>query len=138
MADQRISELTELTTPADEDLLVIVDDPSGTPVTKKITKANLIGEVGASFWANVPGSPTRVSDTQFTIADASNANKYELLFKAAEVGDTNFTDAEGSGAALALEDQSTDTSHDYYIVVSSSPESAGLKSNKMRFEATIQ
>jgi hypothetical protein len=28
----------------------------------------------------MPGSPTRVSDTQFTIADASNANKYNLLF----------------------------------------------------------
>lgn len=35
----------------------------------------------AAFWAAVPGTPTRVSDTQFTIADASNANKYDLLFK---------------------------------------------------------
>jgi hypothetical protein len=40
MADQKITELTELTSPADEDLLAIVDDPSGTPTTKKITKAN--------------------------------------------------------------------------------------------------
>lgn len=35
----------------------------------------------ASFWANVPGTPTRVSDTQFTITDTSNTNKYDLLFK---------------------------------------------------------
>jgi len=37
MADKKITELTELTTPAFEDLLPIVDDPSGTPETKKIT-----------------------------------------------------------------------------------------------------
>lgn len=41
MADQRISELTELTTPAGEDLYPTVDDPGGTPVTKKITLANI-------------------------------------------------------------------------------------------------
>ena len=38
MVDSKISDLTALTSPADEDLLVTVDDPSGTPVTKKITK----------------------------------------------------------------------------------------------------
>jgi len=43
MADKKITELTELTIPADEDLLAIVDDPSGTPETKKITRENLLG-----------------------------------------------------------------------------------------------
>lgn len=42
MADQKITELTALTTPATEDLLAIVDDPAGTPITKKITLANLL------------------------------------------------------------------------------------------------
>lgn len=41
MADTKISALTELTTPINEDLLPIVDDPAGTPVTKKVTVANL-------------------------------------------------------------------------------------------------
>jgi hypothetical protein len=36
---------------------------------------------GASYWTDVPGTPTRVSDTQFTITDTSNANLYDLLFK---------------------------------------------------------
>lgn len=56
----------------------------------------------------------------------------------AEVGDANFTEAEGSGAALALTDQDTPaTSHDYYIVASMSPATAGLKTGKLRMELTF-
>lgn len=39
------------------------------------------GTAGTAFWTTVPGTPTRVSDTQFTITDTSNANLYDLLFK---------------------------------------------------------
>jgi hypothetical protein len=42
MADQKITELDELTSVADTDVLPIVDDPSGSPVTKRITRANLL------------------------------------------------------------------------------------------------
>ncbi len=41
MADTKISDLTELTLPASTDLLAIVDDPAGTPATKKITLENI-------------------------------------------------------------------------------------------------
>lgn len=43
MADRakKISELLALTTPSSEDLLVIVDDPTGNSVTKKVTVGNL-------------------------------------------------------------------------------------------------
>lgn len=41
MADTKISALTELTTIAGDDLLVIVDDPGGSPVTKKATVNSL-------------------------------------------------------------------------------------------------
>lgn len=41
MADQKITGLTALTTPSDDDVLALVDDPAGTPITKKITYANL-------------------------------------------------------------------------------------------------
>lgn len=36
MADQKITQLDELTTPTADDLLVVVDDPTGSPVTKKL------------------------------------------------------------------------------------------------------
>lgn len=45
MADAKITELTALTTPAVEDVLAIVDDPAGTPVTKKITTGNLTKQI---------------------------------------------------------------------------------------------
>jgi hypothetical protein len=48
MADKKITELTALTTLANEDLFVVVDDPSGTAVTKKITAATLLAAVPAS------------------------------------------------------------------------------------------
>lgn len=56
MADSKLSALTELTAPASVDIFAIVDDPAGTPVTKKVTLANLLGNVpsGQSLgWSNV-------------------------------------------------------------------------------------
>ncbi len=38
------------------------------------------GGSGSGFWTAVPGSPTRVSDTQFTITDTGGANNYASLF----------------------------------------------------------
>ena len=52
MADKKISELTSLTTPASEDLLVIIDDPNGTPASKQITLKNLFGAVPANTVLN--------------------------------------------------------------------------------------
>lgn len=45
---KKITELSALTTPAAEDLMVIVDDPSGTPTTKYVTVGNLLGNVAAN------------------------------------------------------------------------------------------
>lgn len=62
-----------------------------------------------------------------------------LDVRLAEVGDANFTQAEGSGNALALTDSGTPgTSHDFFLVPSVSPATVGLKSFKIRFEGVIQ
>lgn len=58
-------------------------------------------------------------------------------FRAAEVGDTNFTEAEGSAAAVTITDDTAATSHDYYIVMSASPASVGEKTAfALRIELT--
>lgn len=41
MADQKITQLAEETAPVASDITVMVDDPGGSPVTKKVTLANL-------------------------------------------------------------------------------------------------
>ena len=45
---KKISELTALAAPAAEDLMVIVDDPSGTPTTKYVSVGNLLGNSSAN------------------------------------------------------------------------------------------
>jgi hypothetical protein len=58
----------------------------------------------------------------------------------AESGDAAWTNADGSAAALTISDSDTPaTSHDFYIAVSASPSSVGVKSgNKIRVEFTYQ
>ena len=43
MADKKITALTALTEPAGEDLLLIVDDPEGTPVSRRVTLNDVFG-----------------------------------------------------------------------------------------------
>jgi hypothetical protein len=74
MADKKVTQLTALTTPTAPDLLLIVDDPNGTPVSKKITLKSLFGAVTSNtiFSANVTVSGNRA---QF----ASNVNITKTL-----------------------------------------------------------
>ena len=57
-----------------------------------------------------------------------------------ESGDAAWTNVDGSAAALSLTDKGTPaTSHDYYMSISASPSSVGVKSaNKVRMEFTYQ
>ena len=45
MADKKITELTELTALEQDDLFVVVDSPSSTPITKKITASSMFSNV---------------------------------------------------------------------------------------------
>jgi hypothetical protein len=58
----------------------------------------------------------------------------------AEQGDAAWTNADGSAAALTITDSSTPAkSHDFYVAVSASPSSVGVKdANKIRVEFTYQ
>jgi hypothetical protein len=45
MADKKITQLDALTSVAGPDLFLVVDDPSGTPTSKKVTAANILAYV---------------------------------------------------------------------------------------------
>ena len=57
----KITELSALTTPISSDVLVIVNDPVGTPISKKITVANLHGAL-VSAAANLTANALIVGD----------------------------------------------------------------------------
>ena len=86
MADTKITGLTEETAPVTTDLLVIVDDPSGTPATKKATIANVLaaqtGEIfvgSASIWPSTTSGAAAPAKNEYTTNDQ---DIYEMAFDA--------------------------------------------------------
>jgi hypothetical protein len=77
MADKKVSELGAITNLTSDDLLMVVNDPSGSPASKKITVGNLFGNVAVStthkglttFRAN-----TTISGTTLTVSANSTFN----------------------------------------------------------------
>ena len=78
MADQKITELDELTTPVSTDLLPIVEDPGGTPKTEKITLERLGLTNG---WFPITKTLVYASPTTFTIADFDATAVFQRLDK---------------------------------------------------------
>ena len=70
MADQKLTALTENTTPAGTDLLYIVDDPAGTPLSQKITISNLLSLASIDIGDTIGGTP---ADGGILYADSSDA-----------------------------------------------------------------
>jgi len=68
MADKKISELTAITNLSSDDLLLIVNDPAGTPASRKITVGNVFGNVVSetTHKANVINSGTTVTNNANT------------------------------------------------------------------------
>lgn len=63
-ADSKVTALTELTDPITTDIMYIVDDPAGTPVSKKVTVGNVRGAY--SQFLIVPGyalAPLEAADS---------------------------------------------------------------------------
>jgi hypothetical protein len=67
MADQKLSALTAMTEPEAVDLLYIVDDPAGTPTSKKVTRDNLVADQGWGAITIIDGAGTQtLSATTWT------------------------------------------------------------------------
>lgn len=96
MADQKITDLTELTSVAGGDVLAIVDDPAGSPVTKKITRTNLV----SGLLANV------VEDTTPQLGGDLDLNGNNIDFPTtANISDCLDEDNMASDSATALATQ---------------------------------
>lgn len=103
MADQKITALTALTTPATVDLLAIVDDPGGTPVTKKITLADLFKLVMTNVVVQVK------TDSSGTYTPTAGMKKVLVICQAGGGGAPAATGADeavsgggGGGTAIKL------------------------------------
>ena len=75
MADSKVTQLTALTTTAGTDLLYIVDDATGTPVSKKISINNLFGAIPSN--TSISGTLTTTANNTFGGANTvvtSNVN----------------------------------------------------------------
>lgn len=113
-----------------------VDIGGGTVDLDTISTANCPLKINFSH-----GSSVATSGAIFYAYDGTTTTAVptEITFQAAEQGDANWTNAEGSAAAVTITDDTTATSHDYFILLSASPESVGLKSAfKLRLELNYQ
>ena len=88
MANKKITELTEETSPQGADLLALVDDVSGTPTTKKVTVSNLMTQ-----------APVQTADISSFITGVT----------AGELGDFDFDDNAILGFSASKNDQTGTT-----------------------------
>ena len=109
MANKKITELTEETSPAGADLLALVDDVSGTPTTKKVTASNLMtlapvqsvaGQTGTVTLSNTDISGLGTAATQDTGTSANNVVQLDGTAKLPAVDGSQLTgistDVEGT------------------------------------------
>lgn len=82
MANQKITDLTELTAPIATDQIVIVDDPAGTPISKKMelskimptggTENQVLAKSGAGYgalkWYDIPAQQSLTAFFRQTVA----------------------------------------------------------------------
>jgi len=80
MADSKISNLGAITSLSDDDLLVVVNDPAGTPTTNKITVAHALGGkadlTGATYTGTVSLKDGSVSDLALNFSADTDTGIY--------------------------------------------------------------
>jgi len=78
MADSKLSDLTAVTTLGGDELVYVVDDPSGTPVDRKITATNLASAL-RSLASLVVGTNVQAWDADLDTLAAGGAGATSLL-----------------------------------------------------------
>ena len=106
MANKKITELTDLPSPAGADILAIVDDVSGTPTTKKVTVTNLLSGTATSAQGALADSALQSGDN---ISTLTNDSGYITGVTAGELGDFDFDDNAILGFSASTNDQTGTT-----------------------------
>ena len=94
MADKRISGLTAMTTASKDDILLVVDDPAGTPTNKKITIEKFFANVeSTSLFANL--TPASNSTTAAVVLNGGLGITKNLIVDSGNVSFYNETSGKG-------------------------------------------
>lgn len=79
MADSKITALTADTAPASTDVTVTIDDTAGTPVTKKVTWANVATALSGMSPFGTAATKAFIDDDTFATASATNVPSAESV-----------------------------------------------------------
>jgi hypothetical protein len=115
MADIKVTGLTELSAPVGGDMLEIVDDPGGTPISKKVTVANLLAVAHTHAQSDVTDLTTDLAAKQATSAKNA-ASGYAGLDGSSKLTGSQQTYGTGANTACVgndsrLSDSRTPTAH---------------------------
>ena len=132
MADKKVTQLTALTVPTKEDVLLIIDDPLGSPISKKITVDNFFGATSAltvNAISITASGTTALSANTFTLT----SNNQLTLTKGVSI---NSSGAD-SDTVIASDNQSSmfyvDASADKIGVMTNAPtEAVDINSDAIR------
>jgi len=93
MADKKVSALSAITNLSADDLIMVVNDPAGTPASKKVTVGNLFGNVVpatthkslVTFAANTNHTGTTATfSSNVTITSTLTVNSHNIVVETAD------------------------------------------------------
>jgi hypothetical protein len=136
MADKKVTQLTASTVATKDDLLLIIDDPLGSPVSKKITVDNFFGATSAlnvNAISIIASGTTSLGANNFTLT----SNTQSILTKGVSINST----LADSDTKIASDNQANmfyvDASADKIGIMTDTPtEALDINSDAIRIRTT--